>query len=248
MSALQPDRLVRNWQLLQISTIGSRAKTKDQICFGQAKTSPHQTAKKCRNSEHACVNRRRHLKSRNFVNMKRTITILALSVCVCSLGAFAQSGTDKMSIGFHVSQYQRDFGIGLHFVSPYFLNSKIAVKVAGNLQWLEHYDGTETTWSPYCNFQFGIRARQFIIEDKLFIYGEGGTVILISNSDFSSERHTIGGYGLFGFEFKPSASFGYFIELGGMGTGARADKVAARPIYSNGFLTNVGFRIGLGKS
>lgn len=180
--------------------------------------------------------------------MKRTITILTLSVCVVYSGAFAQSGADKMSIGFHISQYQRDFGIGVHLISPYFLNSKMAVKVAGNLQWLEHNDGAETTWSPYGNFQLGIRARQSIIEDKLFIYGEGGTVMLVPNSDFSSERYVVGGYGFFGFEFKPSSSFGYFIELGGMGTGAKADKVVAKPIYSNGFLTNVGFRIGLGKT
>jgi hypothetical protein len=34
----------------------------------------------------------------------------------------------------------------------------------------------------------------------------------------------------------------YFIELGAVGTGAKADKLPTNPIYSNGFLMSVGFR------
>ena len=40
-------------------------------------------------------------------------------------------------------------------------------------------------------------------------------------------------------------SINYFIELGGVGTGAKADKIAFKPIYSNGFLIDVGFRVCL---
>ena len=39
----------------------------------------------------------------------------------------------------------------------------------------------------------------------------------------------------------------YFIEIGGIGTGATADKVANKPIYSNGLMLSTGFRIYLGK-
>ena len=52
----------------------------------------------------------------------------------------------------------------------------------------------------------------------------------------------MGGYGLFGFEFFMNSRNNYFIEIGGVGTGAVADKVANSPIYSNGLLINVGFR------
>jgi len=54
----------------------------------------------------------------------------------------------------------------------------------------------------------------------------------------------LGGYGLFGFEFKIAPRFAYFIELGAVGTGATADKIESKPVYSNGFLTSVGLKIG----
>jgi hypothetical protein len=46
----------------------------------------------------------------------------------------------------------------------------------------------------------------------------------------------------------PDVPVSYFIELGGVGTGANADKVTGNPIYSNGFLISVGFRGYIGKN
>ncbi|MFM7472612.1 MAG: hypothetical protein ACKO00_01675 [Crocinitomicaceae bacterium] len=163
----------------------------------------------------------------------------------CQNQISAQTKTNKLEIEYNVSQYQKDFGVGLHLISPYFAKSKVALKLGANFQWLEHYNGSETTWTPYQNVQVGIRGRNPIVEDKVFIYGEGGIVTILTNDKFSSKSSQFGGYGLFGFEFKPTQKFAYFIELGGIGTGAIADKVVSKPIYSNGFLTNVGFRIGL---
>ena len=68
---------------------------------------------------------------------------------------------------------------------------------------------------------------------------------ILPNSDFSNKSSEFGGYGVFGFEFKSRPIFGYYIELGGVGTGAIADELATNPIYSNGFLTKVGLRIGI---
>lgn len=113
------------------------------------------------------------------------------------------------------------------------------------MQWHQHPENNTTSWSPYGNIQLGIRSRHAIIEDKIFIYGEGGGTLLLPNSDFSSYNTVKGGYGLFGFEFKANPTFGYFIELGGMGTGAKADRLPSKPIYSNGFTSTVGFRINL---
>ena len=177
--------------------------------------------------------------------MNKIVTTLVLLLVILSNPISAQTKTNKLEIGMNVSQYQKDFGVGLHLISPYFAKSKVAVKLGANFQWLEHYNGTETTWTPYQNVQLGLRGRSAIIEDKIFIYGEGGIVTILTNSTFSSKTSTFGGYGLFGFEFKPSSTFAYFIELGGIGTGATADKLIGKPIYSNGFLTNVGFRVGL---
>lgn len=173
----------------------------------------------------------------------KILTIVLLSIS--SMNLKAQTKKNSLAFGFNINQVQNDFGIGLELISPYFIKSSIAVKIGGSLKFLEHIDSLETTWTPYQNVQIGIRGRQAIIEDKLFIYGEGGSILLVPNKEFSTQSTVFGGYGLFGFEFKASDNFAFYLELGGVGTGARADKVANKPIYSNGFLTQVGFRITL---
>lgn len=177
--------------------------------------------------------------------MKKTITISAILLLTAALAINTQARdskpANKPSLGFSISQYQKDFGIGVHFLTPYFFNDILAVKIGGNIQWLE-YSNPDAGWTPYGNLQLGVRGREFIIENKVSLYGEGGLVIILPNSKFSSRNFQAGGYGLFGFEFMLDSGISYFIEMGGIGTGACADKVPGRPIYSNGFLTNVGFR------
>lgn len=177
-------------------------------------------------------------------------TFFTVFFIFCLTTVFAQSESKEIGkrfgIGMNINQIQRDFGIGVHVISPY-IAKRVAFRLGGNLQWFEHINtiGSETEWTPYFNFQAGVRGRQFVIEDKLSIYGEGGLILLMPSSDFTTSGNSLGGYGLFGFEFYPSPVFGYFIELGGVGTGATADKIPGKPIYSNGFITNVGFRINI---
>lgn len=178
------------------------------------------------------------------MNRKKTLLTFAVFAAF-TLHLTGQNQANKFEVGFNINQYQRDFGVGVHFISPYFLQSKVAVSAGANFQWFEHFNTTETTWTPYQNFQLGLRGKNAIIENKLYIYGEGGIVTIFPNSDFSSKKTEFGGYGVFGFEFKPVSKFAYYLELGGVGTGAKADKVTNQPIYSNGFLTKVGFRIGI---
>ena len=166
-----------------------------------------------------------------------------LFLCLSSTSTIAQMASNKLGVGFRISQIQNDFGIGLDFISPYFANAKVAIRVGGSFQWLEHLLGTEITWTPYQNGQIGIRGRQFLVDNRIFVYGEGGFMIIFPNDEFSSESSEFGGYGLFGFEFKPYDKFGFYLEVGGAGTGATADKIVSKPIYSNGFLTSAGCRI-----
>jgi len=155
-----------------------------------------------------------------------------------------QSNSNKIEIGFNISQYQKDFGIGLHVVSPYFMMKMVAIKAGANIQWFENSDGIETTLTTYQNIQVGMRSRSNLVSHGISVYGEGGVFIILPHRDFSSQSSVVGGYGVFGFEFRILPGFAYFIELGGVGSGATADKIAGKPIYSNGFLTNVGLKIG----
>lgn len=171
----------------------------------------------------------------------KKISLIAAAV-LCLMSATAQE-KNNLGLGLSLNQFQHDFGIGIHLISPYFANNSVAVRLGANVQWLQHVDKNHTTWTSYQNIQLGIRGRQPILDNRLFIYGEGGPVLLLPNADFSSEPAVFGGYGLLGFEFKASSSFGFFMELGAMGTGATADKVPAKPIYSNGFTSSTGFRV-----
>lgn len=151
--------------------------------------------------------------------------------------------SNKPVVGLNINQFQKDFGIGLHLVSPFFFKKTIAIRLGGSLQWLQYIDDKQTTtWTAFPAFQLGIRGKHPILNEQLQVYGEGGSMLLLPSSKFSSNQFVIGGYGLFGFEFRPKSKMAYFIELGGLGTGAIADKVNGKPIYSNGFMTSTGFR------
>lgn len=185
----------------------------------------------------------RCLVQKNMTMQKIIFLILVFNITFLSAEAQTETKTNRASVGFNINQTQNDFGVGVDFISPYFAKSKVAIKIGGNLKWLEYFNETATIWTPYYSIQIGIRGRQIVVEDKVFLYGEGGAIMLFPNSKFSTNNLEIGGYGLFGFEFKPKDRLGYYIEMGGVGTGAIADKTSAKVIYSNGFLTNVGMRI-----
>ena len=101
------------------------------------------------------------------------------------------------------------------------------------------------TWTPYSNVSLGIMSVGGYLTDFLKLYGEGGVIGILPSNRFSTKDVAMGGYGLFGFEFFMQNGFNYFIEIGGIGTGATADKIATKPIYSNGLSVSTGFRVVL---
>lgn len=168
--------------------------------------------------------------------------ILFISISLNSMAQEAKLGTG-FSAGFNLSQYQRDFGLGLNLTSPFIVHDHIAARVRANVMWNEHADEQgSSTWTPYSNFSLGIVGVSGQISNFMRLYGEGGVIMLNPSNSFSTADYELGGYGLFGFEFFLHPKSNYFLELGGVGTGAHADKVEGSPIYSNGFMVNVGFR------
>ncbi len=162
-----------------------------------------------------------------------------------SLGVYAQNNelNKNFGLGFQLVQYQNDFGLGFNMTSPYFLYNRLAAVAKGNLMWNEHIDNSaETTWSNYSNVSLGIKVFSGNVGQHIRLYGEGGVLIIQPSSSFSSKNSELGGYGLFGFEFFMNEHGNYFIEIGGIGTGAVADKIALKPFYSNGLLLSTGFR------
>jgi len=164
---------------------------------------------------------------------------------------FALFGQDTpldrgVGFGFQLNQYQKDFGAGLNITSPYFANDRVAVRLRGNILFYEHPDQEATTWTPYSNASLGFIGVVGYVGD-IRLYSEGGIVGLFPSDKFSSDRTKFGGYGLFGFEFFFRRNGNYFVEIGGVGTGAKADKLPNQPVFSNGLIVGTGFRFHLPK-
>ena len=173
-------------------------------------------------------------------------TFFLLLGITSNLQAQEESFNKNLGIGLQLTQIQKDFGVGLNLTSPFFANDKIAIRVKGNLMWNEHLDNNnETTWTPYSNVSLSLVSVAAELGSFVRLYSEGGVLLLLPSDTFSSESTALGGYGLFGFEFLIYHHANYFFEIGGAGTGAKADKIAGKPIYSNGLIINVGFRYQL---
>tara|TARA_R110001592_G_scaffold78715_8_gene235949 strand:+ start:2231 stop:2773 length:543 start_codon:yes stop_codon:yes gene_type:complete len=177
---------------------------------------------------------------------KFSLIMLVLIVSVITSSAQAQDRVinNGFGFGFQLNQYQSDFGLGLNLTSPFFVNEKIAFRLRGNLMFNENIQN-KTTWTPYSNVSLGLIGVGGKIGDFIRLYGEGGFIGLLPSDEFSSKQIVLGGYGLFGFEFFMNKTSNYFIEIGGVGTGAKEDKIATQPIYSNGLIISTGFRVHL---
>lgn len=177
--------------------------------------------------------------------MKKVILSIGIVWCL-AFGVVSQEAININSgfgMGFHLIQNHEDFGLGLNVTSPFLVSNNVAVRLRGNFLWHEHLnDENKTTWSSYSNISLGVIGVGGVVGNFLRLYGEGGFVMLFPSIDFSDESTVFGGYGLFGFEFFMHSHSCYFIEIGGIGTGAKAEKITGEPIYSNGFSVGVGYR------
>ena len=179
--------------------------------------------------------------------MKNTILIFFLFICVIKTRAQEQPAESKvysnnLSLGIHLNNFQNDFGYGLSLTSPFFPHTGVALKASGNIAYNDGVlkNDSISNWRPYYSFQFGTIATVAMIAKCIRVYGAGGMIILFPNSTVSSNKTEFGGYGSWGFEFIINPRMSYYLELGGVGTGARADKAAGKSLYSNGFLTTAG--------
>ncbi len=181
----------------------------------------------------------------------KKLFLLSAMLILLSGASFAQDGFENrhmnkgIGFGFQVNEYAQDFGFGFNITSPYFFNDKVAARLRFNRMYNESLLDSAYNWYPYYNASLGVVGVGGAVGESVRIYGEGGFLLIKPNADLSDENYVFGGYGLFGFEFFSTGGFNYFLEVGGVGTGAVADKVPADPIYSNGLTVRAGFRFTL---
>lgn len=185
--------------------------------------------------------------------MKKIVLCIFLLSRLLNANALQKAAQDSnyrpnhLSLGFHLNNFQNDFGMGLNITSPYFANGSVALKATFNLAYRDGTLKTDTmsNWYPYSSIQFGCVGVGGMVGKHIRTYGAGGIMVMFPNSEFSSTKTEIGGWGVWGFEFILNPMISYYIELGGVGIGARADKMNGQPIYSNGFSTTVGLHVYL---
>lgn len=174
----------------------------------------------------------------------KTLTIILLTALPVYTSAQAENN-EKFRIGFQLNEVHNDFGLGVNLSSPAILNKSFELHLRTNLMFYEYVKETKMVWESYFNILLGISSVPYKISESVSLYGEGGGIVVIPSYKFSKQTTEIGGYGLFGFEFYFSDNYCFFLEAGAVGTNAVADKVVSKPIYSNGFLTSVGWKLKL---
>ena len=181
------------------------------------------------------------------INLLLNCCFISLTFNVFGQNEIKTAPKSKFQLGYHLNQFQNDFGLGLNITTPYFIGGKIALRGSANIQWLQSVSTAYLTynWLAYQNYKIGLLGKGVPVTDHINIYGEGGFAFILPNKEFSNEQLIVGGYGIFGFEFFANKSFCYYLELGGIGTGATAEISMNKPIYSSGFTTSVGMRITL---
>lgn len=184
---------------------------------------------------------------RGVLNLTGIFWLTIFAFCASAQNRY-QKAPSGFSLGIHLNLLPRDFGVGMNITSPYFVNSKIAARVSTNYQWFQTANiSGSPKWALYNNVRAGFIGVTGFIGKSIRVYGEGGLVVIIPNTD-ASDKITSGGYGQLGFEFfLVQRTNSFFIEIGGIGTGAMAEKLNGAPMYSNGLLTGIGFRLYPGK-
>ena len=178
-----------------------------------------------------------------------SVLIFSSIYCKAQLTSTETIKSNNFAIGYNLNEFAHDFGVGVNLTSPYFVKNKLAIKVSENYQVLSYHDYSGTIMlAGYNNIKAGIVTKAPSLNKIMRVYSEGGMVLILCPKAFSDKTLRFGGYGILGFEFFKNTekdNFSYFIELGAMGAAAVANKLPGAPIYANGFMTSVGFRVYL---
>jgi hypothetical protein len=165
------------------------------------------------------------------------------------------SSKDDFSFGFDVHRFQDDFGSGLLVATPNFWQ-RMRVSARGGVAWYPRAldsNGT-STWTAfyYGALVFELGPPSFALSTASVVrpYGFGGVLLVGLPDSLSSQRLNWGTIGGFGLEVKFVGPRGegpvtYFFEVGGIGNGAKADKLPSREVVVNGFLAEAGLRFYL---
>ncbi len=178
-----------------------------------------------------------------------TILVVAITLTSAAGAALADhEARDGVAIGYALHRAQDDFGMGVAIATPRFAGDRLRISLGGGGAWSPHAmsDG-EQDWAGYGQASLVLEAGARAPGSPVRLYGFGGPLLFVLPDRLSDDSFALGGVGGFGFEYYFMEDGGdgpvsYYTELGGIGTSARADKLAGSPMLANGFLVAVGLR------
>jgi hypothetical protein len=124
----------------------------------------------------------------------------------------------------------------------------LRVTLGGGVSWYPYATSNgEQSWAEYGHLRLVMEGGARAPGSPVRIYGFGGPVIEFISDRLSEKSVALGGLGGFGFEYyfvsdERDGPVSYMMELGGIGTSARADELPGKPLFSTGFLITVGLR------
>ncbi|NVK04695.1 MAG: hypothetical protein HWD92_07720 [Flavobacteriia bacterium] len=173
--------------------------------------------------------------------MKKLLTLTLLLSLFST--AYAQEKRDNFGIGFQLSDWGGDFGVGVNVSGPEFFGV-ITIDAAFQSQWRSNYFLYENAWDSYQMLELGLRSKAGQIANWFEMYGFARACYLISGPD-SWSTGQFGATGGFGFEFNTAASgqspVSYFIELGSHS--GFQDVTPFEVSITGGFSSTVGLRV-----
>jgi hypothetical protein len=157
------------------------------------------------------------------------------------------------SVGMSLHRFQDDFGLGATATTPAIAHW-IRFTLGAGVAWYP-YGQTASgnqTWDPFYHGRIVVEVGPGYLRGvPIRPYGFGGVQAILLPSNLSSNHVAMGGLGGFGAELAfmaPGRQTGpvtYFMELGGVGTGATANKLGGDPSVASGFLISAGLRVYL---
>jgi len=183
------------------------------------------------------------------MKLSTTLILTLVAVVVCNAQPVkTMTPFNKGSIGLSVGHYSFDPGIIASITTPYFLNNKFALRIAGGIRWSEYYLAETDKWAYYSSMQAGLL--YFItLEDRVRVYSELGFNVVFPNAVFSDKEKVTGMHGLIGLDFfifsRENFGLVYFVEVGYSANPAEAEKLEGQPDYANGLMAITGFRFHL---
>ena len=186
--------------------------------------------------------------------LRELVGLVAMVLVFSATGAGAQTPVEPSSnvgsaVGIAVHRLQDNFALSGSWSSPAFSDGKARITAGGGVAWYPY--GTSASgdqdWVPFGHSRVVVESGHRVGRAPLRLYGFGGALLVFQSERLSDNVLAVAGIGGFGFEFFAptstiNAPVSYFIEIGGVGSGARATNLPGHPILLNGFMVQSGLR------